>query len=749
MEKLDTREWLLTNGLGSFASGTVGDAHTRTYHGWLIAALVPPNQRRLLLSHIDACLEVDDYHYDLNTNYWKSGEVGPEGYRWLESFQSSPVPTWTWGKEQWHLSRQIFLPHWTCTLALDPQATSASVQPQVLSKAGKDTDSAFRDITDYQPSASELYGCHRVLIHYHYEGHKPAVLTLRPLIGDRFFHHHQRASDHLQFSQVVAQQQLLLQAIRPQWSGTPWSLRWSQGTYCPDGLWYWDYCYPEETRRGLSDIEDLYSPGYLTVMLHPGESVTLEARVGDRPTDLALTSDTFAEAISLESQRFQQQVIEPSRPDWANQPASLDRQVSAALFHRPHWEAEKEADSSCLPQPEARSLLWARLLYAGDQCLVYHQASTTPTVIAGYPWFEAWVRQMLIAIPGLTLTTKRFSVARQLLKSTAQYCERGLIPNTLPEQEVPMPYPTLDVSLWWIEALGLYLDATQDWGFLVEQYPTTVRAIYKALMTGTSHNIGVDAVDGLITWNSPTVALTWMDTMIEGVPVTPRTGKVIETNALWYSSLCWARQWANQLKEIALAEGDTPKKVESLTRQAHRYEQQIAVVQKSLKVFWNPQQKYFYDRICPDDAPDPSVRPNGILALSLAHCGFSEAQGQQALDLAIAHLLTPYGLRSLAPFEPNYHSHYAGNMNCRDRAYHQGTVWSWLLGPFIRAWQRFYGDRPLPFDTRLILDHLTQQVCLGSVSEIFDGDYPHAPQGAISQAWSIAEILRHWEQFIE
>ncbi|NEQ98649.1 MAG: amylo-alpha-1,6-glucosidase [Cyanothece sp. SIO2G6] len=749
MEKLDTREWLLTNGLGSFASGTVGDAHTRTYHGWLIAALEPPNQRRLLLSYIDASIEVDGYHYDLGTNYWKSGEVGPEGYRWLQSFDPPPVPTWTWAKESWRFSRRILLPHWTCTLGLDTQTTPAGLN-------FTDHSTQANEITNYNPSAAQLYGCHRVLIHYQYEGRCPAVLTLRPLIGDRFFHYQQRASEQLHFSQVIAQQHLLLQAICTQWSGTPWCLRWTNGTYCPDGLWYWDYCYPEETRRGLSDVEDLYSPGYLTVILHPGESVTLEARVGETFIASALTPTTFEEAISLERQRFQQQVIDPAQGYLSSQLYASRQQTSVALFDGVSLNPDGDQDATGLTAPDNLDLLWTRLLYAGDQCLAYRQSGTTPTVIAGYPWFEDWFRQMLIALPGLTLTTRRFAVARQLLQSAAQYCERGLIPSTLPEDNAQMLHPSLDVSLWWIETLGLYLEATQDWDFLVEQYPT-VQAIYKALITGTSHNIGADAVDGLITWNSPTVALTWMDTVIDGAPVTPRTGKVIEINALWYSGLCWARQWVDQLKEMAVKAEDT-KRVQSLTRQAQRYDQQIDLVRTSLKAFWNPQQGYFYDRICPDDAPDSSVRPNGILALSLAHCGFSQTQGQQALEVAIAHLLTPYGLRSLAPSDPNYQSHYAGNMNCRDRAYHQGTVWSWLLGPFIRAWQRFYGDtpdggalhhRPLPFDTHLILNHITQQVCLGSVSEIFDGDDPHIPQGAISQAWSVAEIIRHWDMFID
>ncbi|WP_416672840.1 amylo-alpha-1,6-glucosidase [Egbenema bharatensis] len=358
-------------------------------------------------------------------------------------------------------------------------------------------------------------------------------------------------------------------------------------------------------------------------------------------------------------------------------------------------------------------------------------------MIAGYPWFNDWGRDTLIALPGLALTPKRYDLAKGLLKTFGQYCQQGLIPNAFPDAGTQPFYNSIDAALWWIETLGLYLEATQDWDFLVEQYPIVGR-IYKGLMAGTWYNIRVDAVDGLVTWDAPNVALTWMDAVVKQEPVTPRRGKAVEINALWYSALCWAEKWAIHLQQQP--DVDTT----AFTNQARRYRTQIEQVKVSLQKFWNPAQSYLYDAIAPDDYPDGSIRPNAVIALSLYHCGFSDQMGQPALQVAHDRLLTPYGLRSLDPADPKYVGQYVGGIWQRDRAYHQGSVWSWLLGPFIRAWQRFYPHQPVPYDWQPLIEHFEQQACFHSMSEIFDGDPPHLPRGAIAQAWSVAEMIRHW-----
>lgn len=664
MKDLDTREWLLVNGLGSFASGTVSDARTRTYHGWLIAALDPPSRRTLLLSHLEATLEVEGQVWALGTNFWSDGTIAPLGYQYLRSFEIDPVPTWVWSGENWQLTRQIVMPF---------------------------------GLAEERSTATPAEFCNRIFIQYRYEGSNAAILNLRPLIADRDFHHQQSGRPELKFSQLLGQQQVCLQAIGKDWVGTPWYLHWTRGDYQADEVWYWNYYYPEENKRGVADREDLWCPGLLTITLQPGDTITLEARV-ERP-DLKgnqAIGKEFERALSAEEQRSQEK-----------------HQVFSSDIGR-------------------------QLLRAGEQFIAYRASIDGPTVIAGYPWFNDWGRDTLIALPGLALSTQRFDLARGLLQTFGRYCKWGLIPNTFPDAGVEPFYNSIDAALWWIEILGLYLEATQDWDFLAQQYPV-VRQIYKAFCAGTLYNIQVDATDGLLGWDAPGVALTWMDVVIDGKPITPRRGKPVEINALWYSALCWAKQWAEYLAR------ETSDEQGKLNNQARRYAQQAEEVKVSLKKFWNPEIGYFYDTIEPDGRPDPQIRPNAVLALSVHHCGFGVDRAQQVLQVARDRLLTPYGLRSLDPSDPDYIGRYAGDRFHRDSAYHQGTIWSWLIGPFLTAWKRFYPEIPVPFDWEPILTHFQHQACLGSVSEIFDGDPPHSPQGAFAQAWSVAEIIRHYD----
>ncbi|MBH8562525.1 glycogen debranching enzyme N-terminal domain-containing protein [Nostoc sp. CENA67] len=726
MADLDTREWLLTNGLGSFASGTVSDVRTRTYHGWLFAATNPPSGRTLLISHLEASLEVSGEVVALGTNYWRSGKIEPRGYKLLRSFDLNPVPKWVWSQAHWQLSRQLVMPY---ALGTGDWRLGTRNWENILTQSPvPNTQSQF---------------CHRLLIQYRYDGTDTGILRLRLLIGDRDFHHQQAVSPGLQFSQLLGEKQLCLQAIISRRFGTPWHLRWTQGEYEPDAVWYWNYQLPEETQRGLGDYEDLYSPGYLTVALRPGDAVTLEAQMGfPDPRQSALTSETFAEAVEAEQERLSQIFgwckggrlgAGEQRSRGAEEQGSRGAGEQRSKFIS---NAQCPMPNALFPMPHTQSLIWQQLLKAGDQFIVYRASITGPTVIAGYHWFNDWGRDTLISLPGLTLVPRRFDLAKGLLQTFGRYCSQGLIPNAFPDGNDEPFYNSIDAALWWIETLGLYLEATEDWQFLAEQF-LVVQQIYKAFVGGTRFNIQVDATDGLVSWDALGVALTWMDAVVEGQPVTPRRGKSVEINALWYSALCWMSQWAEKLSELKL--GDPVR----LAKQARRYAQQAQQVTVSLQKFWNPQLNYFYDTIEPDDRRNSQIRPNAVLALSLHHCGFPEQQGRLILDLAVKRLLTPYGLRSLDRNDPEYVGKYKGNLQERDRAYHQGTVWCWLIGPFIRAWQRFYPNQPLPFSWQPLLDHLLSDGCLGSISEIFDGDPPHAPRGAFAQAWSVAEVVRH------
>jgi glycogen debranching enzyme len=737
MPDLDTREWLLTNGLGSFASGTISGVRTRTYHGWLFAATNPPSGRTLLFSHLEASLEILGSVVALGTNFWGNGKIERTGYDLLRCFDINPVPKWTWGQNNWQLTRQLLMPYglvgagnWGLGTEGDEGAGEAGGE-ELITNAPCPMPHAQCPI----PNVPAQF-CHRILIQYRYEGSHTAILRLRLLIAERDFHHQQTASQELKFSQLLGQQQVCLQAINSGHFGIPWHLRWTQGNYQPDAVWYWDYGLSEETKRGLGDKEDLYSPGYLIVTLQPGDTVTLEAQVGF-PDSVSgvLSPKTFAEAVEAEQERLSQIF------GWREEGKGAEGQRSKVT--------EEQGNNYQCPIPtcpertpsdrtrrDAQSPLWQQLLKASDQFITYRASIAGPTVIAGYHWFSDWGRDTLIALPGLALVPQRFNLAKEVLRTFGHYCRHGLIPNAFPDINGEPIYNSIDAALWWIETLGLYLEATQDWEFLAEEFPI-VQQIYKAFVGGTHFNIQVDATDGLVSWDARGVALTWMDVIIEAHPVTPRYGKPVEINALWYSALCWLSQWAERLSQLEF--GDPVR----LVKQARRYAQQAEQVKTSLQKFWNPQLGYLYDTIEPDDRRNFQVRPNAVLALSLNHCGFSEQQGCQILDLATASLLTPYGLRSLDPGDPEYKGKYEGNQGQRDRAYHQGTVWAWLIGPYIRAWQRFYPQQSLPFDWQPLLDHFLFDAGLGSISEIFDGDLPHTPRGAIAQAWSVAEVIRH------
>ena len=751
MVDLDTREWLLTNGLGSFASGTVSDVRTRTYHGWLFAATNPPSERTLLFSHLEASLEVLGSVVGLGTNFWGNGQIEPTGYELLRCFDINPVPKWIWGQDNWQLTRQLVMPYgwgesseWACR---------ERSRTGVGSKEENHTSQSPLPSTDViNRVSSHSQFCHRILIQYRYNGSDTAILRLRLLIAERDFHHQQTASPRLQFSELLGQHQVCLQAKNSGHFGIPWHLRWTQGKYQTDAVWYWNYGLPEETKRGLGDKEDLYSPGYLIVTLQPGDAVTLEARVGfpDSMTGV-LTSETFAEAVEAEQVRLshifgckeetnQFKIQNDALYVHAVSVCDTLRQACFPIGVRGLVTKFKTKEllpsASAFPFPNAQSLIWQQLIKASDQFIVYRASIAGPTVIAGYHWFNDWGRNTLIALPGLALVPQRFDLAKEVLRTFGHYYRYGLIPNAFPDVNREPVYNSIDAALWWIETLGLYLEATQDWEFLAEQF-FIVQQIYKAFVGGTHFNIQIDAIDGLVSWDARGVALTWMDVVIGAHPVTPRYGKPVEINALWYSALCWLSQWAERLSQL---EFGNPVR---LTKQAQRYAQQAQHVKTSLQKFWNPQLGYLYDTIEPDDRRNFQIRPNAVLALSLHHCGFSLQQGCQILDLATIRLLTPYGLRSLDPGDPEYKGIYEGNQEQRDRAYHQGTVWAWLIGPYIRAWQRFYPQRSLPFDWQPLLDHFLFDACLGSISEIFDGDAPHQPRGAIAQAWSVAEVIRH------
>jgi predicted glycogen debranching enzyme len=350
------------------------------------------------------------------------------------------------------------------------------------------------------------------------------------------------------------------------------------------------------------------------------------------------------------------------------------------------------------------------------------------TIIAGYPWFGDWGRDTMISLPGLTLTPGRHEIARRILRTFAQFVDQGMLPNRFPDEGAEPEYNTVDATLWYFEAIRAYHNATADTSLLSDLYPV-LQSIVEWHRRGTHYHIGVDPTDGLLFAGEPGVQLTWMDAKVGDWVVTPRVGKPVEVNALWYNALRTMAGFARRLGQ-----------------DAGSYDRMGDQVKRSFARFWSETAGYCYDVLDAPDGDDLALRPNQLFAASLPHSPLTREQQRAVVDICARHLLTSHGLRSLAGHDPAYVGHYGGDQRQRDGAYHQGTVWSWLIGPFVSAHLRVYGDAELARSfLRPLVYHLADHG-VGSISEIFDGDPPFTPRGCIAQAWGVAELLRAWQE---
>ncbi len=451
--------------------------------------------------------------------------------------------------------------------------------------------------------------------------------------------------------------------------------------------WFYNFEHPREQERGLDFTEDLYCPGRFAGVLSPGQTITLTATVETEP---------------------------PAAPEAALR-AESERQE--ALLRRAGVAAGDDAH--------------AALVLAADQFVVENsEAVARATILAGYPWFTDWGRDTMIALPGLCLSTGRHEVACEILTSFAAAVKDGLLPNRFADGDGEAEYNTVDASLWFFQAIYACAEAAGDWTFAVDTMLPVLETILSAHINGTHYGIGVDPADGLLRAGEPGVQLTWMDAKVGDWVVTPRTGKAVEINALWHNALCITEALATRAGRDALA-------ADCRTWAAQAKE-------SFGTAFWNEDAHGLYDVIAPDGTPDGSLRPNQIFAVSLRFPVIEGAQAAEVVTLVESALLTPWGLRTLAPGSPDYHAHYGpGDTAARDAAYHQGTVWPWLLGAFAEAHLKVHSDKA---KTRALLHTLLTEgfarYGVGSVGEIYDAEDPYAPNGCPAQAWSISEILR-------
>jgi predicted glycogen debranching enzyme len=404
--------------------------------------------------------------------------------------------------------------------------------------------------------------------------------------------------------------------------------------------------------------------------------------------------------------------------------------VSSCIESRRNHEKALLAPARATKQSTFTLPSWVQqLTLAADQFIASRPLSasdTGHTIIAGYHWFGDWGRDTMISLPGLTLTTKRFDIARSILSTFAQFTNQGMLPNRFPDAGEEPEYNTVDATLWYIEAVRQYVEATGDHTFTKTIFPVLLDMLtwYRK---GTRFGIGMDLADHLLHAGEPGLQLTWMDAKVGDWVVTPRIGKPVEINALWYQAWLTLGQLAKILKE------------------PHKEFLQLAnSIQTSFQRFWHEPLHRCYDVLDGPHGHDPAPRPNQIFAVSLPHSPLTNEQQQAVVDYCAQHLYTSYGLRSLGPEDPQYVGQYGGDIRKRDGAYHQGTVWGWLLGPFVLAHHRVYRDTNAALSYLEPMAHHLNDYGLGTLGEIFDGEPPFAPRGCIAQAWTVAEVLRAW-----
>jgi predicted glycogen debranching enzyme len=636
------REWLVTNGLGGFACGTVTGILTRRYHGLLIAT-VPEKGRLLLVSKAEESFRYAGCDYALGSNRWSTGAVEPQGFRFIEKFYlAGSIPVWRFACADALLEKRVWMQDGANTTFIRYELIYASAPAELEVKV--------------------LVNCRDIHATTHADGWKTSVSTIPGGL---------RVTAREGAIPVYLLSDLAKAEAREEW--------------------YRNYELAAERERGLDDREDHLLAGVFRASLAPGASVTFAFSTDPKPP-----LEDRAALAARES--LDQRLLE----NWI---AAHPR----AALEAPHW-------------------IWQLVLAAAQFPVRRRTAAGTDrwSMVAGYPWFGEWGRDAMIALPGVTLETGRADVARSMLREFPQFAQQGLLPNVFTENGEPAAYNSVDSTLWYVQALQQYTTQTADLS-LVRDVFDALASMIDCYVRGTRYGIHVDSADGLLYAGEPGMQITWMDAKVDERPITARIGKPVEVNALWFNALHAMAGFAAKLGKSA----------EEYTRLADR-------VKTSFARFWNSPAQCCFDVIDGPHGNDAALRPNQIFAVSLPESPLDAERSKRVVDICASRLVTPHGLRSLASADANYRGHYAGPPSQRDAAYHQGTVWAWLLGPFVLAHLRVYRDPQRAF---VFLEPMAQHLLaagLGTVSEIFDGDAPFIARGAFAQAWSVAEILRAW-----
>ena len=630
------KEWLETNGLGGFACSTIIGANVRRHNGWLVAALLPPVDRYVLLSKFEDRVHCNGQDFHLSTNLYP-GTVFPHGFNIQTEFRLRPWPTFRYVSHDFAIERSVCL----------------------------------------------IHGEHTVVVSYRNFGSGPVELKLHPLLA---FREAGELTTHNADVDFTVEQGDGVLAVQPYKVLPRLFFHTTPANVDLKSDWYRRFTYPVEQERGEDYEEDLFTPFELTFKLRKGETthivVTTESKTG-----------VNAEAL-LASERQR----------------------------RKTYERETDATRQAL-------------LIAADS-FIARRDPTGATVLAGFPSESDWGRDTLVALPGLTLTTGKFALAKKILQNFASRRDRGLIPNVFPEGGEKPEYNSVDAALWLSVATWQYWKASGDDAGVRELLPA-LRDVVRSYRDGTRFDIYTDK-DGLLSAGVSGAQLTWMDIQVAGYVPTPRHGKAVEINALWLNALRMLSEMEEKLAGDVQAAGIL-----------HALADQVA--SSFINTFWNDEAGNLYD-VVQGSFRDPTIRPNQIFAVSLPHSPLDKTQQQAVLDCVTKYLLTPYGLRTLPRNHEKYCPRYTGNRWQRDCASHQGSVWPWLIGPYCDAYARVHGTgkaqrKAIAGFLHSLLAHL-DEAGLGSVSEIIDGDPPHRPVGCFAQAWSVGELLRTYDAYV-
>jgi predicted glycogen debranching enzyme len=647
-------EWLVTNGLGGYASGTMTGLISRRFHGYLIAALPAPRGRTMMLNHLSTTISTDEGRARLSEEQASNADDPMADLR--EFRLELGLPVWTFEHEGHVIEKRVLMPHRQNTVLITFERVSGDGKMRI----------SFQPWIQFRPHEGALSG----LIAHRY--------ALRVNAGQY------EIEDTLDAG---------MPPLRIKLVGAPAMFMIGEHNIR-------NVKYLIEQSRGYDASGDLYSPGTFHIDLEPHVPVTVVASVEDWRTINALSPE---KALAGERMR-RERLVEIAHP--ALQTGLGSEFVLAADQFIIHPAGRLE-----------------------DAAMAHSTGDEERTVIAGYHWFTDWGRDTMISLEGLTLATGRIAEGGYILRTFAKYLKHGLIPNMFPEGTGEGLYHTADATLWFFHATKRYVEKSGDRDTLQRLLPQ-LEQIIALHQRGTDFGIRIDPVDGLYAQGASGYQLTWMDAKVGDLVVTPRRGKSVETNALWYNALRLMEEWMESERGDAEA--------------AKRYRTAADRVRESFNArFWNERKRALFDVVDGENGDDDAIRPNQLFAISLPHPVLDEQYWKPVLDIVHDQLLTPYGLRSLAPGHPDYQPQYFGDLRARDLAYHQGTVWPWLVGPFVDAWRRVYPERMEELKPIAVsLGKHLMSCCVGTVNEIFDAEPPYTPRGCCAQAWSVAEILR-------